>query len=72
MGTATPEGRVVAIGILWWSGPGRLDMVVGKDFSEEIATPCRSRSIITLRDGRDREWQRLRYGRSAGTRIIIW
>ncbi len=35
MGTATPEGRVVAIGILWWSGPGRLDMVVGKDFSEE-------------------------------------
>ncbi len=37
MGTATPEGRVVAIEILWWPGPGRLDMVVGKDFSEEAS-----------------------------------
>ncbi len=31
---AAPEGPVVAIGILWWSGSSRLDVVVGKDFSE--------------------------------------
>ena len=38
MGTATPEGRVVAIEILWWPGWSRLDVVVGKDFSEEVKT----------------------------------
>ncbi len=35
MGTATSEGRVVAIGILWWPGLSHLDVVVGKNFSEE-------------------------------------
>ena len=29
------EGSVVEIGILWRPGSSRLDVVVGKDFSEE-------------------------------------
>ena len=45
MGTATPEGRVVAIEILWWPGSRRLYVVVGKDFSEEIPVAVVSLSL---------------------------